>query len=313
MGLAKLLQSNLRSAVPRFEGFATCVRMHQADTAGICESWCHEKVLDSMVSMDGYHLVRRDRGKGKGGGLSLYIHQRFPYQIWTDLHEEHLESFWVTIRMPKMPVEYNHISIWLFYHPPNARGHDPMITHINFAMDCIQRAHPYSDFLIMGGFNRLPDNFLCSRNHMKQLVKTPTRNTAVLDKIFTNMKTLYTDAQVTAPVGTADHNIVLCHPQLPSDYDYGKAVLVNRRTMGQNERAMFTIELRSVRWEDLYHMGTCEQQFNRFQDTISGLLERHFPVKLAKVHEKDKPWITEKFRCAVRGRERAWVACRMAD
>ena len=50
-----------------------------------------------------------------------------------------------------------------------------------------------------------------------------------------------------APVGTADHSIVLCQPQLPSDYDYGKVMLVKRRVTGQNEKAMLAMELVSGR------------------------------------------------------------------
>ena len=71
MGLTQLLLSNLISTVPKSEDFSTCMRIHQADIAGICESWCHGEVPSSMVTMDGFHMVRRDGGLGKGSGVLL--------------------------------------------------------------------------------------------------------------------------------------------------------------------------------------------------------------------------------------------------
>ena len=67
----------------------------------------------------------------------------------------------------------------------------------------IHKAYPHRGLLITGSFNQLPDNFLRLRNHMKQLVNVPTRSAAVLDKVVTNMRSLYSDAQVAAPVGMA--------------------------------------------------------------------------------------------------------------
>lgn len=60
-------------------------------------------------------------------------------------------------------------------------------------------------------------------------------------------------------------------------------------------------------------MDSCERQFCAFQDIVSDLMTVHFPEKLVKVHEKDKPWITEQFRLAMRERQKAWASGRMAD
>ncbi len=189
------------------------------------------------------------------------------YKEWSELRTEDIDTLWITIRPPKMPVEFSHISIGLLYHPPNAQ-HREMTNHINGAMDYIRRRHPYTGFLIMGDFNQLPDGFLRTKNHLKQIVKSPTRKTAILDKLFTNMKWLYSDTEVVAPVGTADHNVVLCQPQLPRDHDFGKPKYVKRCVMGQNEKAIFAMNLKAVRWESLYHMESCEHQFNVFQDSL---------------------------------------------
>ncbi len=79
--LPKVLLTNLRSAaVPKFDDFATCVRQQQVDVAGISESWCHKDVPSSMLNIDGYNMVRRDRENRRGGGILLYIHDRFPLQ-----------------------------------------------------------------------------------------------------------------------------------------------------------------------------------------------------------------------------------------
>ena len=87
----------------------------------------------------------------------------------------------------------------------------------------------------------------------------------------------------------------------------------NARVIRQNEKAMFAMELMTVWWERVYRMDTCEEKFRAFEETVSGLIDKHFPEKLVKIHEKDKPWITDQFRTAVRERRKAWSSGRMED
>ncbi len=78
--------------------------------------------------------------------------------------------------------------------------------------------------------------------------------------------------------------------------------------MGSNERAMFGMELKAVKWEELYHLRSCAEQFEFFQDTVMCLVEKHFPYKSVSRHSNDRPWVTDTFRYLIRRRQRAYYS-----
>ena len=77
------------------------------------------------------------------------------------------------------------------------------------------------------------------------------------------------------------------------------------RRFTTNEKAAFSSALSRVRWDHLYAMATCEEQFNFFQRTIEELMDTHFPYKSVTRHTADKPWVTDYFRHLIRQRQRA--------
>ena len=76
--------------------------------------------------------------------------------------------------------------------------------------------------------------------------------------------------------------------------------------VGPNEKAMFTLALRQVRWEQLYRLPTCQEQFNMLQNTVHDLINTHFPTRTVEMHNKDKPWVTERFKQTVKQCQKAW-------
>ena len=47
------------------------------DCLGISESWLKQSSPSTLVSMSGYNVFRKDRLKGKGGGVLLYVRNTF--------------------------------------------------------------------------------------------------------------------------------------------------------------------------------------------------------------------------------------------
>ena len=80
-------------------------------------------------------------------------------------------------------------------------------------------------------------------------------------------------------------------------------IVVRRFTT--NEWAAFSSALTHVRWEQLYALASCEEQFNFFQGTMAELLLTYFPYKTVTRHTADKPWITDYFRQLIRQPQRA--------
>ena len=77
------------------------------------------------------------------------------------------------------------------------------------------------------------------------------------------------------------------------------------RCMSSDNRAKFSAMLSAVRWETMFRMRSCEEQFTFYQTVIDQLMCRCFPNKVVTRHSADKPWVTDAFRALVRKRQRA--------
>ena len=66
-----------------------------------------------------------------------------------------------------------------------------MHEYIIATLDGILRRHPDCGIILIGDFNQLRDMFLRTQYGFAQLVNTATRNSAILDKLWTNMDPVY--------------------------------------------------------------------------------------------------------------------------
>ena len=67
--------------------------------------------------------------------------------------------------------------------------------------------------VLLGDFNDFDCGNLVSHHSLKQVVQQPTRDSAILDLIVTNMHNLYCSPTIHTPLGSSDHNVVLWQPK----------------------------------------------------------------------------------------------------
>ena len=133
--------------------------------------------------------------------------------------------------------------------------------------------------MITGNMNILKDNYIKSSYSLKQIVSKPTHGTRILDKVYTNLTSLYKTPVIILNIGKSDHNGVLCHPA--SDYNELSTVPVKQkvRTSGHNEKVLFASALLDTDWTTLYRMQTCYEQFEFFMQNVTDLLDTFLPMK----------------------------------
>ncbi|KAI3374596.1 hypothetical protein L3Q82_021175 [Scortum barcoo] len=89
----ELLKKYLGCREPgRDDGGANSV-FREASVLCFTETWLHDNIPDSLVSLPGFQLVRGDRScadsrKKKGGGVAVYIGEQQVVQPWTHHGEE---------------------------------------------------------------------------------------------------------------------------------------------------------------------------------------------------------------------------------
>jgi len=169
------------------------------------------EIPTEAIDIDGYVCYRCDSHDGRqGGGVACYVRQNLPFTLVTPVDSVNIESIWLLYRQPRMPRSMSHILIGTVYHPPNAISHVTS-THIVDNIDAILRQHPSAGVLVVGDFNNLADKPLRDLQ-LKQIVKAPTRKSAILDKIYTSISERYQTLCILPNIGKSDHRTVLLLP-----------------------------------------------------------------------------------------------------
>jgi len=202
-----------------------------------------------------------------------------------------------------MPRSVSHVVIGAVNNPPSADDRK-MTAHILSCLDTVTRDHPYAGIVVLGDFNRLRDQALTSYP-LKQVVKTPTRKAAVLDKIYTNLQELYDQPAILPNIGRSDHRAVVMSACTSATHERGQAVTVITRSRDSNGRALLAHELQTLDWTPLYTADSCEEMVTCFYQTMASLIDHHLPLRTDKRHTADKPWVTDQFRRLIRCRQNA--------
>ena len=100
------------------------------------------------------------------------------------------------------------IILGVIYHPFPPQPNQSMINHLQEMLDKLYSIHPDALLLLVGDFNRLLEKFLLQSPPF-QLVKHPTREERILDKIFTNKVYLFFSPDHKALLGRCDHHVSL--------------------------------------------------------------------------------------------------------
>ena len=305
--LPTIFCSNAQSVRYKMNDLATSVQLLKADIVCIVETWLNENIDSSCLSVGADFSLpqRHDRKNRSGGGVAVWIRQNFSFKVWSDLKDEDHETLWLTVWSNRMPRSCSRIILGVVYHVNNTReGHWAMAGHIINAVDHIRRIHPYSCLIITGDFNRFPDYLISSQLQVSQLVKNPTRDSALLDKLFTDKPVLYPECSIASPIGNSDHSSIIAHPDTWR-YDKGQVTTVFTRVCGHNENVQFATELSSVCWRNLYFVDDVSLKVKIFTETLSDLYEKHFPLKAVQRHSCDKPWVTDQYRSLISQRQTA--------
>ncbi len=106
------------------------------DIIVLTETWLNDDILNSIVNIENYFIIRNDRQTRRGGGVALFVKNNFYYEVLHDIFEKPLE-------------------IEIIYIPPNLSGNCKVnITDyfINY-IDHLSTARKVNYILICGDLN----------------------------------------------------------------------------------------------------------------------------------------------------------------
>ena len=88
---------NIFSLLPHLDELRIFVDSEKPHIICINETKLDDSIDDSLVHIDGYAVIRKDRNK-HGGGVALYIHQNIYFELKRELMCDEIESISVQIK-----------------------------------------------------------------------------------------------------------------------------------------------------------------------------------------------------------------------
>ena len=163
--LPTLIIGNVRSLTNKMDELGTfCKHMHEYQESCLMaytETWLNENTPDSVVELPNFSLIRADRtidsGKTRGGGICLYINQRWcnNWTVKSQICSPDIELLAVGFRPFYLPREFPQVFLVTVYIHPRA---DVTIASETIAEKVheLQSHSPEAPIFINGDFKPVP-------------------------------------------------------------------------------------------------------------------------------------------------------------
>ena len=161
---------------------------YNVDITLIRETHLKSRHSDSVFTIPGYMMLRRDRAGRRGGGVALYVRTTMPLQgVWTySADNPTYELLWADV---------GDMFIGALYHPPRPLyTPDSLFYYLQGCIDEITCNHPAASLVLAGDFNQLSHDALVDRTGLTQIVKQPTRGANIFDRIYVSCPLHYDSA-----------------------------------------------------------------------------------------------------------------------
>ena len=296
---------NIRSFNKNSEEFLAYLTncSHSFDIIILTETWGRDET-HALFHIPGYNSAHNYRINKRGGGVSIFIKDRYKYTTidLLNISEEALESVAVKISSPNSGKSTTILGV---YRPPRSNINDT--THklrdiiTNHRLD-------RNDAIITGDFNiclldeihsQQTLNFI---NMMKEfffrpLITRPTRfhnNTAtIIDHIWTNY-TNNIDSYIFY-CDITDHCPIFCRIDVPFKKE-NQPIRLQFRDMSHRNKIKFHDMIMETNWiEILQDLPDSNSQIAKLIEILEKYYNSCFPLKTKVVGEKriSRPWITD--------------------
>nr|CAH7754851.1 unnamed protein product [Callosobruchus chinensis] len=203
---------NVRSLLSKFNDFKELLLSKNYLAFALSETWLSDKIVDEIITVPGYNLVRADRGT-RGGGVALYLRNDLIYSVIPV--SSNIEQLWVSLRINGVV-----FALGCVYKPPTT-SHTFFTDELeeSLALCMLQSRH----IICLGDINiNFLDSDSASVKYMtdmlhsidiEQIVSQPTHITAnkasLIDVILCSNPSLISSCSV-GGADISDHELVSC-------------------------------------------------------------------------------------------------------
>ena len=190
------------------------VNAYGADVVVITESSLKKRHPDSMFSIPGYNIFRRDRPKRRGGAVTIYIRDDIEASVCKELNtsDTRIELLWIRINFLNRPTV-----ISALHHPPKP-VYQPceLIDELDRVLTNILASSDNSLVLLAGDFNQLSDG-LITQLGFHSLFFGVTHAGHCLDRVYCSEPVQCNSKAVLSTISTSHRAVVVSASQTISD------------------------------------------------------------------------------------------------
>ena len=208
----------MRSIGNKLHALKAFMAYYKPDILAVTESWGRQELFDSLISLPGFSLFRRDRLERLGGGVFVLARNDLMPIEYSSGNDDGIlfeESVWCTVKVSPT----TSLLIGCIYRSPSSSS-------LNDETMCSMISDACSSFdgvkMILGDFNCPGVNWdlrssqpisqflldCCNDNFLHQMVTVPTRGNSILDLVFVDDTSCVAETVVQDPFPGSDHNSV---------------------------------------------------------------------------------------------------------
>ena len=259
--------------------------------------------------------------RAPGGGCTIiYNENRFCVSNLEIPAQEEIESCWAlfTPKQNNNSMKVKRIAVGSYYVSPRSRHKQEVIDHIISTIHSLRAKYANEvHFLVGGDFNRLEiTDILDSYGGLKQIISVPTRKSATLEIILTDLHTLFHPPTTLPPLQVdsdklgkdGDHDVVVLAPVSNVEYRLErKKKTIITRPLPDSQVAKFEKAIIHNNWDELFSNKTMDQKVNSFHHFLRSNLDNFFPEKMTKMSNLDKDWMSPELKQLHRAMQREFL------
>jgi Reverse transcriptase (RNA-dependent DNA polymerase) len=271
----------------------------------VSETWFKMRHTNRHVGLDGFRVIRADRGGGRrGGGVALYLRENLRYKVVArSTPTSVVDYLFIELRLPYP------ILVCVIYNPPNINGFSV------FGPELEPLISKYSDVLILGDFNHdvLRSDGRVSRflEDLKNLnlhvhSNSPTNfqgQPSCIDLVVTNRpECVQFFNQIDLPGIPTTHDLIYGSYSLPNCPDPGDLPKFFRDYKNLDIEALMN-DVSNLDWSNFFAADDVNVKLHIFNSFLLSLFERHVRLKRSKIVNKVNPWFNVAIEKAMRERD----------
>lgn len=308
MSTLKLIHINIRSLLSKLTAFKDFISASAYDVVAVSETWLSGSILSDAVSIDGFELLRADRG-GRGGGVCFYIKSTLQFRVLPTSLASSFEQLWLCLTHGR-----SRTSIGLIYRPPNASTElffdefeevlsssilefDGMVCVGDFNINMLNINDP-----ITTRFNDILDSF-----EVSQIIDQPTRNTALvsnlLDLVLCSSDGDILDSGVIPTHGLSDHDAVFC--VISMSYIVEERPVRTYRDFSKFDRDQMQQAMAMLPLGLIYQFDDIDDKVGFLNLYLLDIFNFFAPYKTRSFDRRPAPWLTDNLRLLMALRDSA--------